>query len=77
MRALHEGVIVGLANHTLLIAKDGASARSTDSAAADPRSTGDRRLRRSSFRRRRRAAGGREDGARLGEATAAGWPITL
>src|SRR5262249_45827275 len=33
MRALHEGVIVGLANHTILIAKDGTERAIDDSAA--------------------------------------------
>src|SRR6185369_5382590 len=39
-RVLHEGVVVGLANHTVLIAKDGTSRPIDDSAAPIRNATG-------------------------------------
>ena len=59
LRALREGTVVGLANHTVLIARDGTERPIDDSAAPIRDDLGQRRRGRAGLPRHHRAAAGR------------------
>ena len=63
VRALREGVVVGLANHTLLIAKDGTERPIDDSAAPIRNAAGRSRRGRAGLPRRQRTQAARAAGA--------------